>query len=78
MPKQEGTARKIESMQQSSATPKTPRCREGIADDCCMLLAVPSCSLALQTLHVCVKTIRELVMICGIWKSVHVQALSSD
>ena len=44
--KQEGTARRIESMQQSSATPKNQRCREGVAEDCCMLsilLAVPSC-----------------------------------
>ena len=44
--KQEGTVRRIESMQQSSATPKNQRCREGIAEDCCMLsilLAVPSC-----------------------------------
>ena len=32
---QEGTARWIESMQQSSATPK--KCREGVAEDCCML-----------------------------------------
>ena len=42
--KQEGTARRIESMQQSSATPKNQRCREGVAEDCCMLsilLAVP-------------------------------------
>ena len=33
-------------MQQSSATPKNQRCREGVAEDCCMLsilLAVPSC-----------------------------------
>ena len=46
VPKQEGTARRIESMQQSSATPKNQRCREGVAEDCCMLsilLAVPSC-----------------------------------
>ena len=44
--KQEGTARRIESVQQSSATPKNKRCREGVAEDCCMLsilLAVPSC-----------------------------------
>ena len=43
--KQEGTARRIESMQQSSATPKKQRCREGVAEDCCMLsiLTVPSC-----------------------------------
>ena len=44
--KQEDTARRIESMQQSSATPKNQRCREGVAEDCCMLsilLAVPSC-----------------------------------
>ena len=44
--KQEGTARRIESMQQSSATPKNQRCREGVAEDFCMLsilLAVPSC-----------------------------------
>ena len=33
-------------MQQSSATPKKLRCREGVAEDCCMLsiLAVPSCT----------------------------------
>ena len=34
-------------MQQSSATPKKSRCREGVAEDCCMLsilLAVPSCT----------------------------------
>ena len=33
-------------MQHSSATPKTPRYREGFVEDCCMLsilLAVPSC-----------------------------------
>ena len=33
-------------MQQSSATPKNQRCREGVAEDCCMLsllLTVPSC-----------------------------------
>ena len=33
-------------MQQSSANPKNQRCREGVAEDCCMLsilLAVPSC-----------------------------------
>ena len=44
--KEEGTVRRIESMQQSSATPKNQRCREGVAEDCCMLsilLAVPSC-----------------------------------
>ena len=44
--KQEGTARRIESMQQSSATPKSQRCRDWVAEDCCMLsilLAVPSC-----------------------------------
>ena len=44
--KQEGTARRIESMQQSSATPKNQRCREEVAEDCYMLsilLAVPSC-----------------------------------
>ena len=44
--KQEGTARRIESMQQSYATPKNQRCREGVAEDCCMLsilLTVPSC-----------------------------------
>ena len=35
--KQEGTARRIKSMQQSSATPKNQRCREGVAEDCCML-----------------------------------------
>ena len=31
------TVRRIESMQQSSATPKNQRCREGVAEDCCML-----------------------------------------
>ena len=34
-------------MQQSSATPKKSRRREGVAEDCCMLsilLAVPSCT----------------------------------
>ena len=34
-------------MQQSSATPKKSRCREGVAEDCCILsilLAVPSCT----------------------------------
>ena len=44
--KQEGTARRIETMQQSSATPKKQRCREGVVEGCCMfsiLLAVPSC-----------------------------------
>ena len=44
--KQEGTARRIESMQQSSATPKNQICREGVAEDCCMLSilrTVPSC-----------------------------------
>ena len=44
--KQEGTARRIESMQQSSATPKNQRCSDWVAEDCCMLsilLAVPSC-----------------------------------
>ena len=33
-------------MQQSSATPQNQRCREGVAEDCCilsLLLAVPSC-----------------------------------
>ena len=44
--KQEGTARRIESMQQSSATPSLHLWFLGIAEDCCMLsilLAVPSC-----------------------------------
>ena len=43
--KQEGTARRIESMQQSSATPPYIMIL-GVAEDCCMLsilLAVPSC-----------------------------------
>ena len=31
--KQEGTARRIESMQQSSATPQNQICREGVAED---------------------------------------------
>ena len=50
MPKTVGTRRHCEedeSMQQSSATPKKSRCREGVAEDCCMLsilLAVPSCT----------------------------------
>ena len=44
--KQEGTARRIESMQQSSATPSLHLWLLGVAEDCCMLsilLAVPSC-----------------------------------
>ena len=44
--KQEGTARRIESMQQSSATQSLHLWFLGIAEDCCMLsilLAVPSC-----------------------------------
>ena len=44
--KQEGTARRIESMQQSSATPSLHLWFLGVAEDCCMLsilLAVPSC-----------------------------------
>ena len=44
--KQEGTARRIESMQQSSATPSLHLWFWGVAEDCCMLsilLAVPSC-----------------------------------
>ena len=44
--KQEGTARRIESMQQSSATPSLHLWFLGVAKDCCMLsilLAVPSC-----------------------------------
>ena len=44
--KQEGTARRIESMQQSSATQSLHLWFLGVAEDCCMLsilLAVPSC-----------------------------------
>ena len=44
--KQEGTARRIESMQQSSATPSLHLWFLGVAEDCCMLsilLVVPSC-----------------------------------
>ena len=44
--KQEGTARRIESMQQSAATPSLHLWFLGVAEDCCMLsilLAVPSC-----------------------------------
>ena len=44
--KQEGTARRIESMQQSSTTPFLHLWFLGVAEDCCMLsilLAVPSC-----------------------------------
>ena len=44
--KQEGTVRRIESMQQSSATPSLHLWFLGVAEDCCMLsilLAVPSC-----------------------------------
>ena len=44
--KQEGTARRIESMQQSSATPSLHLWFLGVEEDCCMLsilLAVPSC-----------------------------------
>ena len=44
--KQEGTARRIESMQQSSATPSLHLWFLGVAEDCCMLsilLSVPSC-----------------------------------
>ena len=44
--KQEGTARRIESMQQSSATPSLHLWFLGVAEDCCMLsilLPVPSC-----------------------------------
>ena len=44
--KQEGTARRIESMQQSSATLSLHLWFLGVAEDCCMLsilLAVPSC-----------------------------------
>ena len=43
---QEGTARRIESMQQSSATPSLHLWFLGVVEDCCMLsflLAVPSC-----------------------------------
>ena len=47
MPKTVGTARRIESMQQSSATPSLYTSSFlGVAEDCCMLsilLAVPSC-----------------------------------
>ena len=42
--KQEGTARRIESMQQSSTTPSLHLWFLGVAEDCCMLsilLAVP-------------------------------------
>ena len=41
-----GTARRIESMQQSSATPSLHLWFWGVAEDCCMLsilLTVPSC-----------------------------------
>ena len=44
--KQEGTARRIKSMQQSLATPSLHLWFLGVAEDCCMLsilLAVPSC-----------------------------------
>ena len=44
--KQEGTARRIESTQQSSATPSLHLWFLGVVEDCCMLsilLAVPSC-----------------------------------
>ena len=44
--KQEGTARRSESMQQSSATQSLHLWFLGVAEDCCMLsilLAVPSC-----------------------------------
>ena len=44
--KQEGTARRIESMQQSSTTQSLHLWFLGVAEDCCMLsilLAVPSC-----------------------------------
>ena len=44
--KQEGTARRIESMQQSSATPSLNLWFLGVVEDCCMLsifLAVSSC-----------------------------------
>ena len=41
--KKEGTARRIENMQQSSTTPKNQRCREGVVEDCCMLSILPSC-----------------------------------
>ena len=38
------TARRIESMQQSSATPSLHLWFLGVAEDCCMLsIAVPSC-----------------------------------
>ena len=44
---QEGTVRRrIERMQQSSTTPKNQRCRDWVAEYCCilsLLLAVPSC-----------------------------------
>ena len=44
--KQEGTARRIDSMQQSSATPSLHLWFLGVVEDCCMLsilLTVPSC-----------------------------------
>ena len=40
-------------MQQSSATPQKLRCRDWVAEDCCMLsllLAVPSCIYRIFTL----------------------------
>ena len=44
--REEGTVRRIERMQQSSAIPKNQRCRDWFAEDSCILsilLAVPSC-----------------------------------
>ena len=52
--KQEGTARRIESMQQSSATPSLHLWFLGVAEDCCMLsilLAVPSCVRVKALIH---------------------------
>ena len=43
--KQESTARRIESMQQSSATPKSQRCREGV-------VKIVACSQSSQCLLV--------------------------
>ena len=52
--KQEGTTTRIESMQQSSATPLPTSRVLGVAEDCCMLsiiLAVPCCSGTYILLH---------------------------
>ena len=73
--KQEGTARRIESMQQSPATPKNQRCREEIAEDCCMLsilLAVTCfnkfCHGVIPTFinpqHACTGGLRYLSCVC--------------